>query len=91
MRGECIEVAAQLLWPRASRAVAAIRYRDDDRREGERWRFRSRALHVMSFVPATEYVEAFGPGFALRNHIHAKLQPADWPVLLPTWRASLSK
>ncbi len=66
--------------------VAAIRYHDEYRREDGRWKFAARTLAFMYFVRAAEYVDALGPGIALRNRVLRDARAADWPEALPTWR-----
>lgn len=65
--------------------VAAIRYNDVYRFDEGRWRFRERVLGFMYFVNAAEYIDALGPGAALRNRVYASPLAADWPEPLKTW------
>jgi ketosteroid isomerase-like protein len=66
--------------------VTAIRYRDRYRREGGRWRFGERELTFMYFVDAADYVDALGPGVALRNRVFDQPRAADWPEELLSWK-----
>ena len=67
--------------------VAAIRYRDTYRRDAGRWRFGEREIAFMYFVDAAEYVDALGPGVALRNRVLGEPRRADWPEDGATWKA----
>jgi hypothetical protein len=67
--------------------VAAIRYADTYQRDAGRWRFRERELSFMYFVDAADYLEALGPGVALRNRVYDRPRPADWPEQLGSWQA----
>lgn len=66
--------------------LAAIRYDDEYRRHEGRWKFRSRTLAFMYYVPTAEYLDAFGPGIGRRNRAYDTAVAADWPEKLPTWR-----
>ncbi|MFO1394425.1 MAG: nuclear transport factor 2 family protein [Steroidobacteraceae bacterium] len=66
--------------------LAAIRYHDVYQRSGGRWKFRERGLSFMYYVPTAEYLDAMGPGIALRNRAYDEPRAADWPESLPTWR-----
>ena len=67
--------------------VAAIRYGDTYRRDQGRWRFGEREIAFMYFVNAAEYVDALGPGVALRNRVFDAPRRADWPEDLASWKA----
>ena len=67
--------------------LTAIRYSDTYRREPGGWRFSERVLAFMYYVPTREYLDALGPGLALRNRAYATPQPADWPERLASWKA----
>ncbi len=67
--------------------VAAIRYSDTYQRDAGRWRIRERELAFMYFVDAAEYVDALGPGVALRNRVFRVPRRADWPEELASWKA----
>jgi ketosteroid isomerase-like protein len=66
--------------------LAAIRYEDEYQRHEGRWKFRSRSLAFMYYVPTAEYLDAFGPGIARRNRAYDTAVAADWPEKLPSWR-----
>ena len=66
--------------------LAAIRYEDIYQRDAGRWKFRSRMLAFMYYVPTAEYLDAFGPGIGKRNRAYDIAVAADWPEQLPTWR-----
>jgi ketosteroid isomerase-like protein len=67
--------------------LAAIRYQDAYQRHAGRWKFRSRSLSFMYYVPTAEYLEAFGPGIAMRNRAYDTAVAADWPEKLASWRS----
>jgi hypothetical protein len=67
--------------------LAAIRYHDVYAREVQGWRFAERTLSFMYYVPTGEYLDALGPGLALRNRAYDAPQSADWPEALDTWQA----
>ena len=66
--------------------LAAIRYDDRYRRHEGRWKFASRSLAFMYYVPTADYLDAFGPGIGKRNRAYDTAVAADWPEQLPTWR-----
>jgi len=66
--------------------LAAIRYQDAYRRERGCWRFSERVLNFLYYVPAEQYLDALGPGLALRNRAYDEPRAADWPESLPSWR-----
>ncbi len=72
---------------RGAAKVAAIRYSDTYLRDAGRWRIRVRELAFMYFVDAADYVDALGPGVALRNRVLGAPQRADWPEELASWKA----
>jgi ketosteroid isomerase-like protein len=67
--------------------LAAMRYHDVYQRDSMRWKFRERVLTFMYYVPASEYVDALGPGLARRNRAYDEPRAADWPESLVTWKA----
>ena len=67
--------------------LAAIRYEDVYLRHAGRWKFRSRTLAFMYYVPTAEYLDALGPGIGTRNRAYDSAVAADWPEQLPTWRS----
>jgi hypothetical protein len=66
--------------------ITAIRYQDAYRREEGRWRFAERVLRFFYYVPAAQYLDALGPGLALRNRAYDTPVAADWPEALDTWK-----
>lgn len=64
--------------------LAAIRYHDEYRREGGRWRFARRKLSFFYYVPVGEYAEAMKG--TLRQRAYGDQRPADWPESLETWK-----
>jgi ketosteroid isomerase-like protein len=64
--------------------VAAIRYEDDYRRIGGKWKFKKRTLSFFYYVPVQEYAEALGS--KLRQRAYGDKQPADFPESLPTFK-----
>jgi uncharacterized protein (TIGR02246 family) len=66
--------------------VAAIRYADSYARHEGRWKFRRRELRFFYYVRAAEYLDALGPGLALRNRAYDTPRAADWPEGTAAWR-----
>ncbi len=66
--------------------LTAIRYQDAYRRELGRWKFSERVLKFFYYVPAAQYLDALGPGLAMRNRAYDSPMPADWPENLPSWK-----
>lgn len=66
--------------------LTAIRYQDAYRREGGRWCFAERVLRFFYYVPTAQYLDALGPGLALRNRAYDTPVAADWPEPLATWQ-----
>jgi len=66
-------------------SLAAMRYYDDYRREGGRWRIARREIRFLYYVPVAEYPTALGS----RNRVAMRGErvPADYPEQLPVWRA----
>jgi uncharacterized protein (TIGR02246 family) len=65
--------------------VAAIRYTDRYRREGERWRFAERELAFWYYMPLADLPLGFADG--LRKHYRGERIPADLPESLKTDKA----
>ena len=63
--------------------VGAMRYEDVYRREGGAWRFASRALGFLYYLPVQEYAAALAG--RLRQRAYGDQRPADYPEALPTW------
>jgi ketosteroid isomerase-like protein len=66
-------------------SLAAMKYDDEYRREEGVWRFASRCISFLYYVPATAYTE--GLSRAGRVHVGGKTLPADYPENLPAWQA----
>jgi len=66
-------------------SLAAMRYYDDYRREGGRWRIARREIRFLYYVPLAEYPTALRS----RNRVAMRGDrvPADYPEQLPAWRA----
>lgn len=66
-------------------SIAAMRYADRYRREGDgRWRFSKRVISFFYYVPAAEYASSLGD--LTRVVIGGERLPADYPERLPVWR-----
>jgi ketosteroid isomerase-like protein len=63
--------------------IGSLRYDDEYRREGGRWKFSRRTLAFCYYVPVTEYAEAMGS--PLRQRAYGDRRPADYPESLPSW------
>lgn len=72
------------LWRNDQMMVTALRYEDAYRREGGVWRFASRELSFLYYVPVAEYVRVLGEEKRMRAY--AEPAAADYPESLPTWR-----
>jgi ketosteroid isomerase-like protein len=64
--------------------LAAIRYHDDYRREGGRWRFARRVLNFFYYTPVAEYIDCMKS--ALRQRAYGDQRPSDWPESLESWQ-----
>lgn len=62
--------------------VTAMRYRDQYKKEGE-WKFASRLLGFLYYVPIGEYPGILGK--TLRSHALREPRPADFPESLDSW------
>jgi SnoaL-like domain len=60
--------------------VVALRYRDEYRRDGGRWQFRSRCMGYMYYADAHEYPAVMAG--VLRNRAYNEPLAADWPEAL---------
>lgn len=58
----------------------ALRYKDEYRRDGDRWKFSSRLMSYMYYLPSLEYAEGFGAKDSLRAY--GDRRPSDWPEVL---------
>jgi uncharacterized protein (TIGR02246 family) len=65
--------------------LAAIRYRDRDRKLGGRWLFAERALGFWYYMKASDLPAGFAEN--LRKHYRGARLPADLPESLDTYRA----
>lgn len=63
--------------------IAALRYADAYRREEGRWKFASRTLAFLYYVPVGEYAEALGG--TLRQRAYGDERPADYPESFDSW------
>lgn len=72
------------LWRNDQMMVTALRYEDEYRRADGVWRFASRELAFLYYVPVAEYVRILGKEKRMRAY--AEPAPADYPERLPTWR-----
>jgi len=63
--------------------VASLRYQDVYRREGGVWKFASRTLSFLYYVPVGEYPEALGSSD--RQRAYGDRRPADYPESLSSW------
>ncbi len=64
--------------------LAAIRYHDEYRREGGRWRFRARLLAFFYYVAPADYAALLKD--RLRNRAYDSPVPADFPEATVTWQ-----
>jgi len=72
------------LWRNDQMMVTALRYEDEYRREDGIWRFASRELSFLYYVPVAEYVRILGEEKRMRAYVEPAA--ADYPETLPTWR-----
>jgi uncharacterized protein (TIGR02246 family) len=72
------------LWRNDQMMVTALRYEDEYRRENGIWRFASRELSFLYYVPVAEYVRILGEEKRMRAYVEPAA--ADYPEPLPTWR-----
>lgn len=66
--------------------VVALRYLDEYRREGGRWRFRERRARQLYAAPLADLPDVLGTGLR-RRWPGTEPAPADLPEELATWRA----
>ncbi len=57
----------------------ALRYKDTYRRDG-RWKFATRLMSYMYYLPSAEYAEGFGAADSMRAY--GDRRPSDWPEAL---------
>jgi len=55
----------------------ALRYKDEYRRDGSRWKFADRLMSYMYYLPASERDEHLGDRDSV--WVYGDPQPADWP------------
>lgn len=60
--------------------VVALRYKDTYRRTDAGWRFQTRLMSYMYYMPVREYAD--GLGEPDRNRCYGDRRPADWPEVL---------
>ena len=58
----------------------ALRYKDTYRREAGQWKFASRLMSYMYYLPSSEYAEGFGAADSMRAY--GDKRPSDWPEAL---------
>jgi SnoaL-like domain len=58
----------------------ALRYKDEYRRDGGRWKFSARLMSYMYYLPSAEYAEGFGAPDSVRAY--GDRRPSDWPEVL---------
>ncbi len=63
--------------------IGAMRYEDVYRRESGAWKFASRLIGFMYYMPVTEYAEAMSG--RMRQRAYGDKRQADYPETLPTW------
>lgn len=64
--------------------IGSLRYDDRYRRDGGVWRFESRVLKFLYYVPVEEYREALGS--PLRMRAYGDQRPADYPESLECYQ-----
>lgn len=69
--------------PHGKASIAGIRYYDDYRREGGRWKFSARTLAFLYYMPMADFVAHFPT--PERMGIGGDWRRADFPETLPTW------
>ena len=71
------------LWRNGRAFITALRYQDTYRVDSGKWRFQSRTLSFLYYVPVDEYPEALGS--RLRQRAYGDQRPADFPESIPGW------
>ncbi len=71
--------------PNGVPSLAAMKYRDDYRREDGEWRFSRREISFLYYVPTAQYGEALSD--EKRVVMAGERHPADFPEKLPAWQA----
>ena len=72
------------LWRNNQMMVTALRYEDEYSREDGVWRFASRELSFLYYVPVAEYARILGEEKRMRAY--AEPAAADYPERLSSWR-----
>ena len=73
------------LWRAGTMMVAALRYDDVYRNSAAGWKFASRTINFLYYVPVDQYPGILGAPD--RNRAYAEPRPADYPESLPSWIA----
>jgi uncharacterized protein (TIGR02246 family) len=71
------------LWRNGQMMVCAIRYKDVYRNTPQGWRFHSREISFLYYVPIQDYAGILGT--LDRNRAYDTPKPADFPERLPSW------
>ena len=66
--------------------LAAIRYSDRYARDDGNWKFAERVFAFFYYVETREYLDALGPGIAMRMRAYESPMAADIPEGLQTWK-----
>ena len=64
-------------------SIAAMKYKDQYRREAGRWYFSEREIHFFYYVPMREYIETLDK--EERLYVKGVKRPADYPESLQSW------
>lgn len=72
------------VWRNGQALIGAMRYHDRYQVDQGVWRFQSRELAFLYYLPVTEYAEGLGSN--LRQRAYGDLRPADYPEALPGWQ-----
>lgn len=72
------------VWRNGQALIGAMRYHDEYRLDAGTWRFQSRELAFLYYLPVTEYAD--GLGSTLRQRAYGDQRPADYPESLPGWQ-----
>lgn len=72
------------VWRNGQALLGAMRYHDCYLLDQGAWRFESRELAFLYYLPVTEYAE--GLGSTLRQRAYGDQRPADYPEALPGWQ-----
>ena len=70
--------------PDGRTSLAAMRYEGEYRRAGQRWRFARRTIHLLYYMPASDYRTVFSS--AARVHAGGQILEADYPENLARWK-----